>query len=497
MLLLLSNARHILFSSAPRLLFNHIMARLRALDLAKPFQALLPEIRKPYYQLELYDRIVYAVCSGVLYCMLSELPLYGVTHTLETPDCQGWLRYVLGSSNGTPIEIGLAPVILSGTTFQILAGLRYLNVNLETRSDRALFQSAQKLVAIALTIALSILVVLSGTYSPVSTLGVSVTVGLIAQLILGGLSLIYIDEVLTKGYGIGTGLLLFTVIRGAQRFTWSLAGFENITTLRGTEFYGALPNLFHLFTNRDIRFAAVDAAFRPLLPNVSSLLVALLTYFAFIYLTSVRLNVPIQAVRMRSQQSTFPIRLLYSNAQPLLYVCSLLSILFTVSSSLDLISSNPFIHYLGQWRVIAETKIPTGGLVYWLSTPSCLLRSPLRALTSTIFTTVVCAFVSRAWAESSGSNATDLAKQFKEQGVVLQGRRDTSLHKELKKIIQPAAFLGGVITGLAACFFNMLGGDGWGFVMGTSVLNMLNVFEILTQENVTPDTLSQMKQSVY
>ena len=48
---------------------------------------------------------------------------------------------------------------------------------------------------------------------------------------------------------------------------------------------------------------------------------------------------------------------------------------------------------------------------------------------------------STTWIEISGTSPRDVAKQFKEQGLVIAGHRDTSAYKELKKIIPIAAAL--------------------------------------------------------
>ena len=42
------------------------------------------------------------------------------------------------------MELGITPIITSGMVFQLLAGTQLIDVNLDLKSDRELYQTAQK-----------------------------------------------------------------------------------------------------------------------------------------------------------------------------------------------------------------------------------------------------------------------------------------------------------------------------------------------------------------
>ena len=42
------------------------------------------------------------------------------------------------------MELGISPIISSGMVFQLLAGTHLIDVNLDLKSDRELYQTAQK-----------------------------------------------------------------------------------------------------------------------------------------------------------------------------------------------------------------------------------------------------------------------------------------------------------------------------------------------------------------
>ena len=51
---------------------------------------------------------------------------------------------------------------------------------------------------------------LTGQYGPPSELGAGVCVLLVVQLVVAGLVVILLDELLQKGYGLGSGISLFS-----------------------------------------------------------------------------------------------------------------------------------------------------------------------------------------------------------------------------------------------------------------------------------------------
>ena len=100
-----------------------------------------------------------------------------------------------------------------------------------------------------------------------------------------------------------------------------------------------------------------------------------------------------------------------------------------------------------------------GGLAYYIQPPFNFTD----ALLDPIKTTIYIAFVLGSCAvfyyliEISGTSPRDVAKQFKEQGLVIAGHRDTSAYKELKKIIPIAAAFGGATIGALSVVCDLMG----------------------------------------
>jgi protein transport protein SEC61 subunit alpha len=92
------------------------------------------------------------------------MPLFGIVSS-DQSDPLYWLRMMLASNRGTLMELGTTPIISSGMVFQLLAGTHLIDVNLDLKSDRELYQTAQKLFAIILSFGQACVFVLTGLVS--------------------------------------------------------------------------------------------------------------------------------------------------------------------------------------------------------------------------------------------------------------------------------------------------------------------------------------------
>jgi protein transport protein SEC61 subunit alpha len=78
------------------------------------------------------------------------------------------------------------------------------------------------------------------------------------------------------------------------------------------------------------------------------------------------------------------------------------------------------------------------GLAYYISAPRSItsaLLDPLHTVLYILFIVSACAIFSKTWIEVSGSGPREVAKQLKDQQMVIAGHREGSIYKELKRII--------------------------------------------------------------
>ena len=98
------------------------------------------------------------------------------------------------------------------------------------------------------------------------------------------------------------------------------------------------------------------------------------------------------------------------------------------------------------------------------------LLDPIKTAVFIAYMLVACAVFSKTWIEVSGSSPRDVAKQLKEQGLVMAGHREQSMYKELKRVIPTAAAFGGACIGALSVFSDLLGalGSGTGILLAVT-----------------------------
>lgn len=221
---------------------------------------------------------------------------------------------------------------------QLLAGANLIEVDFSLKDDRALFGGAQKrelisdtsrskttltadfpVFAILISFGQATVYVLTGLYGQPKDLGAGICLLLILQLMIAGLLVILLDELLQKGYGLGSGISLFIATNICESIVWKALSPTTINTGRGPEFEGALIALFHLlFTRNDKTRALKEAFYRERLPNIMNLLATLVVFAAVIYLQGFRIEIPVKSNKNRGQRGTYPVKLFYTSNMPIM-----------------------------------------------------------------------------------------------------------------------------------------------------------------------------------
>jgi len=257
--------------------------RVRFIDLVSPVMHLLPEVESPLKKQAFREKLLWTGVTLFIYLICCQLPLYG-TVKQEGSDPLYWLRVILASNKGTLMELGISPIITSSMIMQLLAGAKIIEVNMSSKNDRELFQAAQKLFGIIITVGEALAYLLSGMYGEVSELGPVNSILIVAQLSIAGIIVILLDELLQKGYGLGSGISLFIATNICEIILWKSFSPVTIRTEQGAEFEGAIIALFHfLLTKQNKLYALQQAFWRQNAPNLSNLLATILVTLVVIY----------------------------------------------------------------------------------------------------------------------------------------------------------------------------------------------------------------------
>ena len=86
---------------------------------------------------------MWTIITLLIFLVCSQVPLYGIRSS-KSSDPFYWMRVILASNRGSLMELGISPIVTSGLVMQLLAGSKLIEMDNNSKEDRALFQGAQK-----------------------------------------------------------------------------------------------------------------------------------------------------------------------------------------------------------------------------------------------------------------------------------------------------------------------------------------------------------------
>lgn len=387
------------------------------------------------------------------------------------------------------MDLGISPVITSSMILQALTNGGLLQVDYSIKEDRILYNAAGKLLSLILTFGQAVAQVSGGFYGNPPSMGMTVCFLLVVQLMFSGIIVILLDEMLSKGYGMGSGVNLFIVANLCENIIWRAFSPKVFNTARGIEFEGSIVNTFHLLFARSNKLNAMyEAFFRQNLPNNINLVFTFIIFAIAIYFHGMRVELPVQSTNVKGQTGRWPIKLFYSSTTPIIVQSYIVSHISTISKFFyERYPHNKVVQMLGIWEMnVHLKKVPISGFCYFIFPPHNLLdglRRPFYFLIYLSFMLLSAAFLSRAWIDVNDLNQKCVAKQMKNQRLTIKGVNENNVESYLDKYIPAAAFTGGIVIGFICVFSNILD-----TVSGTNIILAVSIvwqyFEVFTKENM-------------
>jgi len=464
------------------------MAKGKFLQFVQPMMCILPEVQTPERKVPFREKVLWTVITLFIFLICSQIPLYGIFAS-GASDPFYWMRVILASNRGTLMELGISPIITSGMVMQLMAGAKMISVDQNSKEEKAIFEGSQKLLGLIITIIQAVAYVVSGMYGDLSELGSGNAVLIVLQLFFAGAIVVILDELLQKGYGLGSAISLFIATSICETVMWRMFSPTMIQGPKGSEFEGAVIALFHLLITRSDKVMALKEAFyRSNAPNLTNVFATLLVFFVVIYFQGFRVDLAVRSNKVRGMAQSYPIKLFYTSNTPVILQTALVSNLYFFSQLLyKRFKSNMLINLLGQWQEtdFSGQSIPVGGVVYYISPPGSLagfVEDPIHGLTYIIFVLATTAMFSRMWIDVSGQSPKDVARDMQSNGTFMPGHRESSMIGVLNRYIPIAATCGGVCIGLLTIFADLVGaiGSGTGILMAVTII--YQYFEIVVKE---------------
>jgi preprotein translocase SecY subunit len=452
----------------------------RFLNLFKPIARVIPEIKAPERRVRFNEKIFWTAIVLVIYLIMSEVPLYGIPAT--TQESFSALRIIWASHRGTLMELGIGPIVTAGLILQLLVGSGMIECDMSRPEDRALFTTASKVFSIILTGVQAFAYMVSGMYSVPSG---AVAMIVFLQLLASGIILLLMDELVQKGWGLGSGISLFIMAGVAQQIIWQC--FNPPTGL----FVGALTLV--LTGQQTLTWWIVGGG---AYPSLIGFIATIAAFLIIIYMEGVRVELPLSYAGYKGYRSRYPIKLLYVSNLPVIFASALFANIYLFSQLFWSMNGQPspgrnfWLDLLGQFQWTGENNQqlePIGGLVYYVTPPHSLanaLERPDRAFGYMGILIVFSVIFSLTWLEVGGLGPSTVAKQLVDAGMQIPGYRRSGKAVEsiLKRYIPTVTILGGIVVGLIAAVSDFFGvfGSGMGILLSVGII--YQYYELLMQE---------------
>ncbi len=457
----------------------------RFLRTFEPVMRLIPEVKSPERRISFNEKLFWTGMALILYLVMAEVPLYGMAAMGQD---NLYYRVIFASAKGTLMELGIGPIVTAGLILQMLAGSGFIEVNFSDPEDRSLFTGASKIFSIVLTgFQASAYLVggLFGTIQPEQSMVVFL------ELLTAGLVLMLLDEMIQKGWGIGSGISLFILAGVAQRIVSDCFSVIPVSEGEGetVRYSGIISALIQGVVRGDPLNNLITSPTG--YPDVMGLSTTIGVFLFVIYTQGIRVELPIAHARFRGFRGKYPISLLYVSNLPVIFASALFGNVVMWS---QLLWNNYkdsdwgwLLAYLGKF---SDEGRPIGGLAFYVTAParglSDVMASPLRYSIYALILITFCIIFSVIWLEVGGLDPRTVARQLVDSGMQIPGFRRSGKPIEtiLKRYIPVVTVLGGLIVGVLAAMADFLGAFGTGTGILLSVSIVYQYYQQLMQERI-------------
>lgn len=369
---------------------------------------------------------------------------------------------------------------MASIILQLLVGSGILKIDTTTSEGRKFFQGIQKIGVLAFILFESLVYVLMG--------GLQAQPGfagiLVFQLILGGLAIMFMDEVTTK-YGFGSGVSLFIVAGVAWRlfnglFQFIGANGENcLSDFAGTPCAGNLLIILQ---------SVINGAPKEALVSIATIGVTALIFVAVVWTQSMKVEVPLSYDRMRGYSMKWPLAFFYTSNIPVILTAALVANIQLFGSLIEkTLGHATWFGGFSQGQAIS-------GVAFWLGHSNiveALIRGNLQSIrifqvvTHILFFMAFSVMFAIFWVKTSGMDARAQAKKIIASGLQIPGFRkdERVLEAILSRYIMPLTVMGGLTIGALAALADSLGALTSGTAILLAVMIMYQLYQNVAQQH--------------
>ncbi len=477
------------------------------IDLLHSVAGFLPTVQHPTKPLGIQEKLIWTGAALVIFFMMYHTTALGVETGRQELDL---LQTVTASRIGSLLTAGIGPIVLASIFLQLFNGAGILHFDLKNKKDKQKFSEVQKILAIVLALVEGIIFVATAriVLAPIAGLDIAVVMALVvAQIAMGSIIIIYLDELVTK-YGIGSGISLF--IAAGVSFAIA-AGFVGLIFGQGATVSSIMA---------EGGATAVPDAIMVLMPFIFTLLV----FLAVVYAESIKVEIPIAFERVRGLVPKLPLKFFYVSNIPVIFASALIMNIQLFAGGIlldqywdrntqiptsDILEEGYSLDKHGILPVIGYTLSDgrlSDGILYMFtpvygagqkidehferlltySTPVFGIPEWLHAIVYVLLLSLTSVLFGMFWVEIANMDAKSVASQLSGSGLQIPGfRRDPRmLETILSKNIFPLTVMGSFAVGLLAGIADLTGalGTGTGILLTVGIL--YRMYEQLEQMNL-------------
>lgn len=451
--------------------------------------SVIPGIEGPKKRLNFNDKLKWTGLILIIYFILGQITVWGVSpRGLQRFQ---FLQTILASRFGSLVTLGIGPIVTASIILQLLTGSNLLQWDTNTPEGKRLFMGTQKILAVTFCIVQAIAYVSFGAIPAKSGIPFS-NIVVILQIAAGGVLIVLMDEVISK-WGFGSGVSLFIAGGVSMQIVQRLLN----PFTRGGGFPGAgqtsagyLPQTFQtLFAGN------LTTTLTVLIPVIFTIVL----FFVVVYVNAMKVEIPLAFGQVKGFGQRYPLRFIYTNVIPLIFVRAILANLNIMGQML----ARRGMAILGTFNQQGQ---PVSGLLYWIYSPK--VTTPRGGVLSEIvvsqltgasmpeitlawipYTVVVCAgaiIFSIFWMKTSSQDSTTVAERIHNMGMSVPGyRRDKRIIKRiLDRYIPYLAVLSGLSIGLLSVFADFFGAVASGTSILLATMIIYRLYEELAQQHL-------------
>jgi preprotein translocase subunit SecY len=440
----------------------------------------LPEVAHPTQKrLSFKEKLKWTGIMLILFFILGLVPLFGLgQNALQRFEL---LSVILGASFGSILSLGIGPIVTASIVLQLLNGSGLVKFDLTSKDGKRRFQGIQKVLSVFFVIFEACIYVFMGGLAPPEALAgtgayFQLELVLIFQLVLGGLLIMFMDEVVSK-WGFGSGISLFIAAGVSQSLFIRLLSPLPSPTNPGVA-TGAIPALFQSLAAGDPQTAFL---------MIAGILATAAVFVIAVYAQAMKVEIPLSFGRVRGHGIRWPLNFMYTSNIPVILIGALIANIQLWARLLQNWGYPIFGTFAG--------NAPATGLVSWI-TPPDLVGSAIRGgltlgafgqgLTYMIFMIIGAVVFSWFWVQTSGMDARSQAKQMMSSGLQIPGFRkdERVLEHLLQRYITPLTIMGAIAVGFLAAVADVSGALTNGTSLLLTVMIVYRLYEDIARQHM-------------